>query len=59
MVSGLNNMAQNMRVAGEQMAIQRQVLIDDDMRRSWEGVPFGDGGSVFITASGGLGYAYK
>ena len=55
----MNAMATNLQIQGQQMALDRQRRIEADMIRSWEGVPFTTGGSVFITADGGLGYAYK
>jgi hypothetical protein len=59
MASNMNAMATNLQIQGQQMALNRQQSIEADMLRSWEGAPFMTGGSVFITADGGLGYAYK
>ncbi|XP_060580712.1 uncharacterized protein LOC132737439 [Ruditapes philippinarum] len=59
MASNMNAMATNLQIQGQQMALNRQQSIEADMLRSWEGAPFMTGGSVFITADGGLGYAYN
>ncbi|XP_045189397.2 uncharacterized protein LOC123546847 [Mercenaria mercenaria] len=59
MTRNLNNMASDLRIMGERIARERDAKLADDMRRAQQGVPFENGGTVFITASGGLGYAYN
>lgn len=59
MMNNLNQMSVNLQAMGERLAREREAKFADDLRRSQEGVPFGDSGKVFITADGGLGYTYN
>lgn len=44
---------------GARYEAERQAKLAEDLRRSHEGMPFGNDGKVFMTAEGGLGYTYK
>ena len=59
LTTNLNNMAINLQEMGNRMTRKRQARVADDLRRAQDGVPFGNGGKVFVTANGGLGYTYK
>ncbi|XP_060580711.1 uncharacterized protein LOC132737438 isoform X2 [Ruditapes philippinarum] len=59
LTTNLNNMSIRLQEMGNRMAREREAKVADDMRRAQEGVTFGNGGKIFITANGGLGYAYN
>lgn len=44
---------------GARYEAERQAKLAEDLRRSNEGMTFGNDGKVFMTTDGGLGYTYN
>lgn len=55
----MNSMSVRLRARGETIAREREAKFAEDLRRSQEGVQFGNNGKVFMTSDGGLGYTYR